>query len=694
MRTGIDCVVITLRFTLSIDGLDDESLVVRGFEGKESLSDSDHQSVACFGFRYSIDIASRNSDLTPDQVVDRNAELAIFQSGELVQRLHGVVSNFIQGDIGHHHTFYSLTLVPAFERLSLRHNSRIFQQQSCVDIVSTLLQEMGINDFSFALKRPCLPREFCVQYRESDLDFVQRLAAEEGWVYSFMHESGKHVLIFSDDTVLLPRVGDSVPYNGLAGGVANCSYIYSFIQRTQREVAQVQLRDYSFKKPEYSFAHQQSGNDMAYQRENYEHYDYPGRYKDDANGKAFSQIRMEYLRRDAHIAIGQSNQPQLRAGYRFALEEHLNIAMNRDWLVVEITHKGTQPQALEESGGEGATTYSNTFKVIPSSQTWRATPQSKPQVDGPMIATVVGPQGEEIFCDKHGRVKVHFPWDRESKKNEYSSCWVRVSQVWAGGQYGLMAIPRIGHEVIVSFLNGDPDQPIITGQTYHATNVTPYILPNHKTRTVIKTQTHQGSGYNELRFEDEASREQIFIHAQKDKDVVINNISRELVGVDWHQKIGRWAFQMIGENSHRIVGKNVTEEFGQDHHYTVGRNLVQRIVGAVNRYISGGVVSKIDGSSVTAISASEEKKIGSNQRVAVCNESYLNASDIVLEAKKELTIKGPGGFVKIDSSGITISGNVVKINDGGSPGAGSAPQPRDPEQPDKPKQPDEPDRRS
>jgi type VI secretion system secreted protein VgrG len=310
-----------------------------------------------------------------------------------------------------------------------------------------------------------------------------------------------------------------------------------------------------------------------------------------------------------------------------------------------------------------------------------------------MIGEVVGPKGEEIFCDEHGRVKVHFPWDRESKQDEHSSCWIRVSQGWAGAQYGFMAVPRIGHEVIVSFLNGDPDQPIITGRTYHATNVPPYLLPNHKTRTVIKTQTHQGEGSNEIRFEDQASIEQIYIHAQKDQDIVTENIHREFVGVDSHRQVGRNTYQSVTENSHRMVGKNVVEEFGQDHHQKIGRNLVQRILGKLSRFISGGMITKVEGGIVTQATASEEKEIGANQRTKVSNESYLTAKDIVLEAGNELTIKGPGGFVKIDGGGITISGTKVKINEGGSPGKGTAPTMVQPDETDKPQQPDDPDRR-
>ncbi|EKF9659573.1 type VI secretion system tip protein VgrG, partial [Vibrio cholerae] len=444
----------TLAYSIEVEGLEDETLVVRGFHGQESLSNSVFLGQACYGFRYEVQLASRVSNLTAEQMVDKRAELKLYRNSQLVQRVHGIVRAFSQGDIGHHHTFYELTLVPALERLSLRHNSRIFQKQTVPEIISILLQEMGINDYAFALKRDCVQREFCVQYRESDIDFLHRLAAEEGLVYSFVHEAGKHTLYFSDASDSLSKLPEPIPYNALAGGTMDTPYIHGLTYRTQAEVSEVQLKDYSFKKPAYSFLQTVQGTELDYQQTRYQHFDAPGRYKDDVNGAAFSQIRLDYLRRHAHTATGQSNEPLLRAGYKFDLQEHLDPAMNRDWVVVSINHQGEQPQALQEEGGSGATTYSNQFSLIPGHLHWRAEPQPKQQVDGPMIATVVGPEGEEIFCDEHGRVKIHFPWDRYSNGNEQSSCWVRVSQGWAGSQYGFIAIPRIGHEVIVSFLNG------------------------------------------------------------------------------------------------------------------------------------------------------------------------------------------------------------------------------------------------
>ncbi|EKO3451504.1 type VI secretion system tip protein VgrG [Vibrio fluvialis] len=630
----------TLKYQFHVEGLEDDTLVVRGFDGQETLSSERINGQPCHGFRYQLELASRLANLTPDMVVDKIAELTLYRDDMLVQRVNGIVRRFTQGDTGHHHTFYSLTLVPALERLSLRHNSRIFQLNTVPEILSILLQEMGINDYAFALTRDCAQREFCVQYRETDLDFLHRLAAEEGLVYSFIHEEGKHTLIFSDASESLPKLGEPIPYNTLAGGMIESPYISALSVHTQSEVSQTALQDYSFKKPAYSFAQQAVGTEMAYQQPDYEHFDAPGRYKNDVSGKAFSQIRLDYLRRNAHTATGKSNQPLLRPGVKFDLQEHLDDTLNRDWLVVRVTSQGTQPQALEEAGGNGATTYANQFSLIPAHRTWRATPQAKPQVDGPMIATVVGPQGEEIFCDEHGRVKLHFPWDRYSNGDEHSSCWVRVSQGWAGSQYGMIAIPRIGHEVIVSFLNGDPDQPIVTGRTYHATNTAPYTLPDNKTKTVLRTETHQGQGYNELSFEDQAGSEQIYLHAQKDFDGLIENDHTRVIKHDKHLTVENDRFTQIKNNQHLIVGGESRE--------SVTGNRTLMVEGSLH----------VKTGSVWVNESGTEVHIKAGQKV-------------VIEAGSEITVKAGGSFVKVDPAGVHLSGAGVNLNSGGSPGSGS-----------------------
>ncbi|MGD8111855.1 type VI secretion system tip protein TssI/VgrG [Vibrio sp. TRT 17S01] len=628
----------TLAYTIHVDGLSDDALVVTKFEGQESLSVTTFKQAPCNGFRYHIDLASRLSHLAAEQVVDKSAELRVYRDQKLVQRVHGIVRAFAQGDIGHHHTFYSLILVPSLERLSLRHNSRIFQYQSAPDIISILLEEMGVLDYAFSLKRDCAQREFCVQYRESDLDFLHRLAAEEGIIYHFTHEAGKHTLIFSDSSETLPPLSVPVPYNALAGGVSDAPYIDGFTYQTQSQVSNVELKDYSFKKPAYSFSQIAQGTEMAYQRPTYSHFDAPGRFKDDGNGVAFCRTRLNYFRREAHTAKGKSNQPLLRAGYKFKMQEHLNTELNRDWVLVKVNHQGDQPQALEEEGSYGATTYSNQFMVIPDDVNWQSDPEPKPLVDGPMIATVVGPDGEEIFCDQHGRVKVHFHWDRDSKSDEHSSCWVRVSQGWAGSQYGIMAVPRIGHEVIVSFLNGDPDQPIITGRTYHATNTPPYSLPEHKTRTVLRSQTHQGEGFNELSFEDQADQELIYLHAQKNMQVEVENSSDTRINYDH--------VVSIGNNEQRTVAQD--------------RSL--KVEGKQQQTTVGDYLSKIEGDEHQSILGDWAKK--------VAGAVGINADgDITLKSGNKITLQVGGSFVVIDSSGVAIDGAKILIKSGGSPGS-------------------------
>ncbi|MDE1339323.1 type VI secretion system Vgr family protein, partial [Vibrio aestuarianus] len=313
---------------------------------------------------------------------------------------------------------------------------------------------------------------------------------------------------------------------------------------------------------------------------------------------------------------------------------------NREWLVVEAHHQGKQPQALEEEGGSGATTYNNQFTLIPATITWRATPRTKPQTDGPCMAHVVGPDGEEIFCDEHGRVKLHFPWDRYSNGDEHSSCWVRVSQGWAGSQYGMMAIPRIGHEVIVSFLNGDPDQPIVTGRTYHASNKAPYTLPDNKTKTVLRSEIHQGEGFNELSFEDQAAQEKIYLHAQKDYEALVLNDATTHIKHDSHLTVDNDQFSHIKNNQHLTV--------------------------------EGESREAVQGNRTLIINGSLHVKSGQVWVNEAGDEIYIKAGQkVVIEAGSEITVKAGGSFVKVDPAGVHLSGVGVNLNSGGSAGNGS-----------------------
>ncbi|MBZ5488727.1 type VI secretion system tip protein VgrG [Halomonas aquamarina] len=624
-----------LQFTLTLTGVDD--IAVIDFTHREALSQP---------FELVLNLASRDGSLDAAELLDHEATLTIWQDGEALRQVHGIVSEFGRGDRGHRRTFYSLVLRPALWRLSLRHNSRIFQKVDPLTIINTLLDERGITDVAFAVTRELPEREYCVQYRETDLAFIERLAAEEGLFYFHEFEESAHRLVFADDPQVLANLGERT-YHSRAGGTAPTRHVRKLSHTARVAAATASLKDYSFKNPAYAQLHEHLGRDVDAhgQQTDYEHFDYPGRYKGDASGKPFTRIRLEQLRRDAVTANAESDLPELAPGVRFSLTDHDTPSLNRDWQVVAVHHTGEQPQALEEDGmthsdASGMTRYANQVTLMPGDAPWRATPNPKPRVDGPQVAFVVGPEGEEIHCDEYGRVKVQFPWDRYAEPNDTASCWVRVAQGWAGGGYGSIAIPRIGHEVIVSFLEGDPDQPLVTGRTYHAVNTAPYPLPEHKTRTVIRTQSHKAEGFNELRFEDEAGEEQIWLHAQKDLELLTLNDRTEEVQNDSHLK---------------VHNDRISEIDNDDHHTVHG-----------NRY------TQVNGDDHLTVNGTRHDHIGQAQLVEAGQEIHHKAGmKVVIEAGAEITLKAGGSFLKIDPSGVTIVGPQVKINSGGSPGSGS-----------------------
>ncbi|WP_339011990.1 type VI secretion system tip protein VgrG [Aeromonas popoffii] len=624
-----------LQFTVKVGALADNTFAVASFKLDEGLNSP---------FSLKLDVASHQPDIDFGAVLDQPCELLVWYHGELQRRVCGVVSEFAQGDSGFRRTRYSLEVKPALWRLGLRQNSRIFQAQKPDEILSILLQEHGITDYAFALKNEHAQREYCVQYRETDLDFLNRLAAEEGLFYFHEFEAGKHRIVFADDAAAL-TAGPELFFNLGNRSLEQGAYVRQFHYRESVRPSDVELKDYSFKTPAYGLSHKKQGAELEHQRDTYQHFDYPGRYKQDGSGKAFAQHRLDALRNDAVSGSGKSNSAALLPGQTFSLTEHPNGSLNTDWQIVHIRHTGEQPQALEEEGGSGPTVYHNEFGVVKASTTWRArigSPEAphKPMVDGPQIAIVVGPEGEEIYCDEHGRVKLQFPWDRYGSSNDQSSCWVRVSQGWAGGQYGMMAIPRIGHEVIVSFLEGDPDQPIVTGRTFHATNRPPYELPANKTRTVLRTETHQGEGFNELRFEDQAGQEEVYIHGQKDLNVLIENDAAWHIKHDQHTDIDNERVTRIKANDHLTVEGEKRDHIKADYSLTMDASLHQKIAQAL------------------LVEAGQEIHFKSGQKV-------------VLEAGAEITLKVGGSFVKVDPSGVTLVGPTIKMNSGGSPGNGS-----------------------
>ncbi|EKS6641994.1 type VI secretion system tip protein VgrG [Enterobacter hormaechei] len=552
-----------LRFTVNVGTLQESTFGVVDFMLEERLSEP---------FMLKLSLASPQTGIDFGEVLDQPCELLIWYNGELQRRVSGIVSDFAQGDTGFHRTRYEAVVRPALWRTGLRTNCRIFQVKKPEEIIGEILQEAGILDYAFSLRQDHAAREYCVQYRESDLDFITRLAAEEGMYFFHEFEAGKHVVVFADHAGAVVEKAEPLFFNLANQGLEQGAYVRQFSYREAVKTSSVELRDYSFKNPAYNQSHKKISNDLAHQRSSYEHYDYPGRYKGDS-GKAISAYRLDARRAGAMIGQGKSNCADLRPGLQFMLSEHLNDAFNAWWQVVYVKHEGKQPQALEEEAGDQATTLTNIFDVIKRGSVWRSEMKARPVVDGPQIAIVTGPPTEEIFCDEHGRVKVKFPWDRYGNSDDLSSCWVRVSQSWAGSRYGMVTIPRVGHEVVVSFLEGDPDQPIITGRTYHATNLAPYPLPVNKTRMVLRSDTVEGKGFNELSFEDKAGMEQIYLHGQRDMDVdILNNVS-EITGNDKTEHIKNNLFTTV-DNEYRLLGKqDISLNGGADIHLQAKNSL-------------------------------------------------------------------------------------------------------------------------
>ncbi|MER2906791.1 type VI secretion system Vgr family protein [Morganella morganii] len=603
-----------LQFTVKVGALPESTFAVVDFQLSEALNQP---------FALSLNLASPLPGVDFGAVLDQPCELRVWYEGELKRRVSGIISAFAQGDTGFRRTRYQAEVRPALWRLGLRTNARIFQAQKPEDIIGALLEESGITDYAFALRHDHAPREYCVQYRESDLAFVTRLAAEEGLYFFHEFEAGKHRVVFADDAGALSK-GPELFFNLATQGLSEGEYVRRFRYAEAVSTAEVALKDYSFKTPAYGLLHSKVSGELEHQRETYQHFDYPGRFKQDPSGKAFTGYRLDALRAGAMTGSGESNAAMLMPGSSFILTEHPNPTLNAAWQLVAIIHSGQQPQALEEESGGEPTTYSNSFEVISAKTTWRAGQPYKPMVDGPQIATVVGPAGEEIYCDEYGRIKLQFPWDRYGASDDQSSCWVRVSQGWAGGQYGLIAIPRIGHEVIVSFLEGDPDQPIVTGRTFHATNPSPYPLPANKTRTSLRTSTHKGAGFNELRFEDQAGQEEVFIHAQKDMNTVVLNNRSTTVTADHTESVG-------GNQTVSVVKDQSTE---------------------------------IQGQQTVAISGSRSTVVGDVTATEEIHDSLQVKNNILIQSMQgSILIAANIGFISISDEGdITIKGKTVTIN--------------------------------
>ncbi len=540
----------------------------------------------------------------------------VWKTPEGERWIHGIVSRIDQTGRGKKLARYSVRLVPRVWILTLRRQSRIFQNLTTPDILKEVLTSGGIpsDHFKLSLKRSYKPRKYCVQYRETDFDFLSRLMEEEGIFYHFEHTEDGHVMILGDDPVAQVAIAGeaTVPFaeeSGLVGDEGAGEHVGRFQFGHSVRSGTTTLREFDFKKPTLSLETQS----QADTEKRLELYDYPGGYPDTSIGNELVRIRLEEARAVRALGSGEGNCRRFAAGYRFMLDEHWNENLNQEYLLVRVQHWGEQPQAAEEDVAEAAEalTYHNHFECIPAAVTFRPpriTP--RPRVEGPQTAVVTGPSGEEIHTDEHGRVKVHFHWDRLGPKDDKSSCWIRVSQGWAGAAWGAMYIPRVGQEVVVEFLEGDPDRPLITGRVYNADNPPPYGLPGEKTKSTLKSKSSPGGGgFNEIRFEDAAGSEEIFVHAQKDQNIVVGNDRTKSVGHD--EKV------QIKNNRDKSVGVDQSETIGSNKKISVGANHDETIGGNMTLGVTGNEKESIQGNRIVSVGGSHDESIGKNQTETV-----------------------------------------------------------------------------
>ena len=668
--------------------LGEDVLVLNSFSGYEEMSGL---------FRYELEMISHNTSISAAQIVGKNVTFAVALPDGKPRYFNGFVRRFFAGDEDRQgRRNYRAKVVPWLWFLTRTTDCRIFQNKSVPEIIEQVFKDLGFSDYALQVKGEHPKWEYCVQYRESDFDFVSRLMEEEGIFYFFKHEAGKHSLVLADQTGAYTDVGESeVNYPRDAGTRAVADHLTRWEHSYEFRSGKCSHTDYNFEDhpartestPANLLMASQTSTVKLDNIEKYELYDYPGGYEKKDDGQAASKIRMEEDEAEHDVVHAASTCRTFTPGGKFKVKDHRSKSEEgKQYVITYIKHSATEPGAYETSATTSDEEYKNTFYCIPASVTFRpkqTTP--KPAIQGSQTAVVVGPKGEEIWPDKYGRVKVQFHWDREGKRDEKSSCWVRCAQSSAGKGWGAMFIPRIGQEVVVSYLEGDPDRPLITGTVFNADQMPAYKLPDEKTKSYLKTNSKGGQGFNEIRLDDAQGKEQVFIHSQRDFDLIVGGNRQEVVAGNEDFTVGGDQVENVGRNMQLLVGGN------QDVH--VQKDKTETVEGECDLHVEKNRAEQVDGDQSLTVGGNQQEKIGGNHAVDVGNSIHLNAgANVVIEAGVQLTIKVGSSFVAIGPSGVSIQGTVVLINSGGAPGSGSGSSPTAPKKAHKaqPKQPKAP----
>lgn len=476
-------------------------LLVRNFQGEERISGL---------FHYRIEMFSEDTSLPFDTITGKPITLQIAQSSDDIHYVNGVVGRFAETGSDGRVVFYTADVYPWLWLLTFSAGCKIYQNMSTPDIVKKVFQDLGFSDFQDKLTSSYQPREYCVQYRETAFSFVSRLLEQEGIFYFFTHDSSSHKLVLADDASAWPSTQGLSKARFTVDETAWISDdVISRVTSEQHVVSgQFKCDDYNFETPETDLLASADGADTSRSV-----YDFPGLYATQSSGESIASLRLAALEVNKTRIRGDSLCRAFYSGSKFTLSGHFRPDTNGDYVIDTLNVEGSPDH------------YSNSFEAFPAATAFRpALRTPSPAIPGTQVAVVVGKSGEEIWTDQYGRVKVQFFWDQDGKHDENSSCWIRVSQPWAGKQWGGIFLPRIGQEVIVAFLDGNPDRPVVTGTLYNASQTVPYALPDGQTRTSIKSSSSKGgSGFNEIRMEDKSGSEELFLQAQKDMNVTVLN---------------------------------------------------------------------------------------------------------------------------------------------------------------------------
>jgi len=623
--------------------LGDDVLLMRSFTFTERLGRP---------FEMVLDMLSTKSNLDFSQIVGQNVTVRIQKPKDNEPRyFNGIVRQFSQVGASGRLTNYKALVVPWLWLLTRTSDCRIFQEMTVPDIIKKVFKDHGLTDIDDKISGSHRTWEYCVQYRETDFNFVSRLMEQEGIYYYFTHENGKHKMVLADSKSAHEPFGgyEEIIYRPPTNEFRQKEVLTELTVSQEVQPGTYAHTDFDFKAPAKDLQ-AKSQIQRQHAAADFEIYDYPGEYDQTGDGQNYAKSRIEELQSGFEVVHGSGDVRGVATGCKFSLKDHPTAGFNRDYLIVETNIEASTDEYDSAAPGtvrKGVSFKSSIVAIDYNTQFRAARTTPLPLIRGPQTAIVVGPSGEEIYTDKYGRVKLQFHWDRYSKADQNSSCWVRVSQSWAGKKWGIMFIPRIGQEVIVEFLEGDPDRPIITGRVYNDKAMPPYDLPGNMTRSTIKSSSSKGGeGFNEIRFEDKKGEEQIFIHGEKDIDIRIKNDRRENIGHDRHLVVENDKFEEVKNNRHETVSTNHNEEIGADRNLTVKGKEDKEVMQTLTLTVHQDV----------------KEKFQMNHTEETTMNLTVKALKITLEAQASLELKVGGSKISMNPGMIEISAPMVKIN--------------------------------